>query len=485
MARRRGVIGFLLSVLVLWAAPALGQGCPGDCDSNQSVSIAELIRGVDIALGARAVADCRAVDANNDDAVTIDELVDGVDRALFGCAGGRDTTVRATSSVAVSSVFSLLDFGYIGGGAGGGVAAGLASARRLAQAGGGAGNPGCQPFECISGGVVTGIEEICCDFGRVTITDFQCIIDDGFGNVTERDGFRAIDSEDFDPCDLVIPPGASFVSEFGDYVQSVRDASGNFSIFAANSVSFFTADPEGCVLAQPDPLGLGALGDGFLVSDGSVREIEGNANGVTADTSTTSFALSLDILSFQEDTCEVDVTVTGQLDVSDFLAGEQFSQTYHEYFISEIPLSGGNALLDIDGFTTTDCLGDVYQLTREPLRVSTDAECPTGGVLEVTTLADEKVSTVGYTTSGGLEFDFDDDGSIDQRLGSCEDLELQQCEVATPQEQCAPCDQSGSFECGSELVCAPCLVCEGAPSRCAPPGDFAICEDDIFGEFGF
>ncbi len=481
----KGLGGLLLSLLVFSAAPAIGQTCPGDCDGNKTVSVAELIRGVDIALGAQAVAACRASDANNDGAVTVDELVNGVDRALFGCAGGRDSTVRATSSVAVSSVFSLLDFGQIAGGGGGGASFGglprmIRSASRATQI------SGCQTLECFAFGVFTGTEEVCCFFNRVEITDAQCTTDDGFGNVTERSGFSAFESSDFDPCALEIPPGNSFSSEFTDYSLSIHDPFGNFFVLAANAFESFEANPGGCAQEQRDPFALGAGGDGIRTTDGTMRQIVGNAGGVIADLSTTSSGLSLDIFSSPNDggACVVDVEVNGEIAVSDFLGGEQFSQAFDTFFLTETPLPDGDALLDLDGFTTSDCLGGVYMFTREPLRLALNSQCPTGGVLELS-LSDESVGTIGYTTLGGLEFDFDDDGTIDQRLNSCEDLELQQCGLETPQDQCAPCDLSGSFECGSELVCAPCLTCEGAPSRCAPPGDFAICEDDIFGQFGF
>ncbi|MGH3429201.1 MAG: S8 family serine peptidase [Mycobacteriales bacterium] len=54
----------------------------GDCDGDGHVSIADLIRGVRIALGDAPLADCPSFDQNRDGQVTIDEIVQAVDVAL-------------------------------------------------------------------------------------------------------------------------------------------------------------------------------------------------------------------------------------------------------------------------------------------------------------------------------------------------------------------------------------------------------------------
>lgn len=62
-----------------------GAACAGDCDGNGVVSIAELIRAVNIALGESGAANCRAADENGDERVTIAELIRAVGSALRGC----------------------------------------------------------------------------------------------------------------------------------------------------------------------------------------------------------------------------------------------------------------------------------------------------------------------------------------------------------------------------------------------------------------
>jgi hypothetical protein len=63
------------------------EGCPGDCDGSGAVTVDELIRGVDIALGQQAVSTCAPLDTDADAVVSIAELVAAVARALAGCGG--------------------------------------------------------------------------------------------------------------------------------------------------------------------------------------------------------------------------------------------------------------------------------------------------------------------------------------------------------------------------------------------------------------
>lgn len=59
--------------------------CTGNCDASPEVTVDELIRGVNIALGNAPLDECRAFDSNGDGQVTIDELIRAVDNALYGC----------------------------------------------------------------------------------------------------------------------------------------------------------------------------------------------------------------------------------------------------------------------------------------------------------------------------------------------------------------------------------------------------------------
>ncbi len=79
---RAGVVGVFAIVSMSVASAAV---CPGDCNLDDQVSVDELITGVDMALGMRAMDACAAVDPGNDGRVDIDELVEAVSGALNGC----------------------------------------------------------------------------------------------------------------------------------------------------------------------------------------------------------------------------------------------------------------------------------------------------------------------------------------------------------------------------------------------------------------
>jgi hypothetical protein len=59
--------------------------CPGDCNGSGEVTIDELIRMVNIALGNQPVSDCLAGDLTGDGTIAIDEIVTAVNAAINGC----------------------------------------------------------------------------------------------------------------------------------------------------------------------------------------------------------------------------------------------------------------------------------------------------------------------------------------------------------------------------------------------------------------
>lgn len=101
--QRRVFLIVLGAALTVWclglastAAPAGAQACTGDCAGDGTVSVADLITGVDIALGTRPLSACDAMDGRGDGAVTIDDLLRAVSAALEGCP----PTPTATPSAA-------------------------------------------------------------------------------------------------------------------------------------------------------------------------------------------------------------------------------------------------------------------------------------------------------------------------------------------------------------------------------------------------
>jgi Protein of unknown function (DUF1566) len=86
-------------VVGLAVQPAAASTCVGDCEGNGTVDIADLIIGVNIALGLQSVADCEAF-ANPDGRVDIAQLIQGVSNALNGCPSPPtpSATVLATNT---------------------------------------------------------------------------------------------------------------------------------------------------------------------------------------------------------------------------------------------------------------------------------------------------------------------------------------------------------------------------------------------------
>jgi hypothetical protein len=79
------VAPFTLALLALVPGGAEAAPCPGDCDRDGIVSVAELVRGMTIGLKARAAVVCPAADTDADGDVSVDEAVDAVGAALHGC----------------------------------------------------------------------------------------------------------------------------------------------------------------------------------------------------------------------------------------------------------------------------------------------------------------------------------------------------------------------------------------------------------------
>jgi hypothetical protein len=99
MARRYLVFTFVVATLAC-LHPATAQTCTGDCDGSGSVTVDEVVTGVNIALGSRPLSACTAFDSSNDQTVTVDEILQAVNAALDGCGGGAPTPTRTATPTA-------------------------------------------------------------------------------------------------------------------------------------------------------------------------------------------------------------------------------------------------------------------------------------------------------------------------------------------------------------------------------------------------
>jgi hypothetical protein len=90
-----------------WMMHASGAAalCPGDCNADGTVAIAELVATINVALGATPLSSCPAGDVNGDGAVSVAETVTAVQAALDGCGlGARCPVTRVASSNGVAAL---------------------------------------------------------------------------------------------------------------------------------------------------------------------------------------------------------------------------------------------------------------------------------------------------------------------------------------------------------------------------------------------
>ncbi len=85
---------------VVGASGVFAQSCPGDCDGDSQVSIAELIRGVRIALRQLELSECPVFDTNADGRVAVGELVAAVRAALEVCIADTPTPTSTPTPTA-------------------------------------------------------------------------------------------------------------------------------------------------------------------------------------------------------------------------------------------------------------------------------------------------------------------------------------------------------------------------------------------------
>jgi hypothetical protein len=67
------------------AAINLQPSCAGDCNGDATVTVDEIVMGLNIALNRLPLAECSSLDTNGDGAVTIDELIAALSHALGTC----------------------------------------------------------------------------------------------------------------------------------------------------------------------------------------------------------------------------------------------------------------------------------------------------------------------------------------------------------------------------------------------------------------
>ncbi|HUL98352.1 MAG TPA: hypothetical protein VLU24_02740 [Mycobacterium sp.] len=381
----------------------------------------------------------------------------------FACPPPIDEAgLTASARVATEPIFRLFDF-----------------QARIGTPGGGAGRgsvSGCQQFDCVASGQVTGTERDCCSDGRFSQMFDHCTFDDGLGGVVSLTGSYVLETRDVGVCTGVIPVGASFMASLSGFTHDVLSSDGSFSRTFHELSETFEAAPGGCAAQQAEPLGFGIRGDGRRVIDGELQQFQSDASGhVLVDSESDVNALEVVVGSTgAADRCTVTAALTGSLTSADFLLGTQFKTDVTDLQVVQQPRVGA-LLLGLNGTVGSDCLGDVKLSTVKPLRVDPGDTCFTAGLLDAQ-LGNGTMSATYAET--GLDLAFGPDRSLEQHFATCADVPVDQCSTTTV-GLCGVC--TAEEQCQAGLSCFSCSRnCAGNASRCSPADTFVTCADGVF-----
>ena len=468
------------------------RACIGDCDDSSTVTVDEILAGVSIALGTLSLDHCARFDCDGIGRVTVGCIIQAVDAALNGCGSRPTVSPTATASPTPTSTpsptptptrASIEDEAV--------VAASVRAATepllrlfefqaRVGTPGGVAGRSivsGCQQFDCIVSGQVTGTEEDCCFGTQFTQVFDNCTFDDDLGRVVHLSGAFVLDSDALDVCTGAIPLGARFTASLSSFTHDISFPDGSFSRTFQELNETFEVTTGGCTVRQPEQLGFGIRGDGRRFIDGELRQFQSDGSGnVVVDTETEVSALAMEVRSTGvPDDCTVTAALRGSVTSADFRVGTQFSTDFTGLQIVQPPQAGA-LLLGLNGTVGSDCLGQVTLSTVEPLRLAPGDICFTAGRLNVP--VEGGTVSVTYAESG-LDLDFGADGSVEQHLASCTDVPATDKCITSAVGLCGAC--TAVDQCQGGLSCFPCSDgCTGTTSRCSFSDAFVTCEDGVF-----
>jgi hypothetical protein len=234
--------GLLLSVaaasLIALSASAGAQECPGDCNSDGTVTVDEIVLAVNIALGVQPPTECANADVDGNSAVEVDEIIAAVNAALCGCGEACPTpaptaippTVTPTPGVDVADVVESIALSTHPG------AATIAAFVIAGEGGAGFGAGGAPSVPCPEGGTMA---PFCIDLGgmsNVTADLSDCAIQRGGVEIRATGrvaGIRPVG------CGASLPPNASVSVSFSAVAISVTNLATNVTV---NGVASFSGE---------------------------------------------------------------------------------------------------------------------------------------------------------------------------------------------------------------------------------------------------
>lgn len=427
-------------------------GCVGDCNGDNAVTVNELIKGVNIALGNAELDTCPSFDTNGDLEVTINEIIQAVNAALTGCPpsgptptgqptatptgdatptqtatatglpptqppGTTSVPQRAAATIESTStaLLAIPDFlsailGHIGN-LGAGSGAGLSVPIDI-------------PFDCPAGGggVASCSQTIQPGFPPTlgppsyVVTLNSCMVASSAGATLDFTGSLSAAGQQGDTCvsvpahlDLTIPGlTINAAGATGSTTATFTNVSG--------SATFSGSD----LMCRYDTVSLNLTGTIGV----EAKDISGAVLNSTQLTMTAGSSIVINVEQYGSECVPQIYTTTLQGTMTFTSDGTSIDATFTDYRLRNDASSGMN-LVTVSGQVASACLGTTVQLaTTTVIELVSGMPCPQAGEVIVTS---GPADLVRYTNVGGVEIDLDNNGSVDANFGSCLDPALFQC----------------------------------------------------------
>lgn len=423
--------------------------CVGDCNGDGQITVDELVKGVNIALGNNSLNECRSFDSNGDAQVTVDELIGGVNGALLGCMSDRTETpatpagrtatqthsppagtptptqgetspaptlpvdepsvarraagtveVSGTAMLMISNVFSLI----------------------LQQAGGffGSGSGAVAiPISCPGGGQIM----VDCTQSVIPLplpptigpptyafTADDCQVAGGAETTITLDGsMTLVGQQSGDVCFVSVPQVASLTIPALTIVAAGADGTVTTTLTGVSgSISLSGNDPQ----CEHNTLTAQLTGSMVLETK--------DPQGVTLSTTSAGLhgtTITLVVERFGPSCIPVIYRTTIDGAATFTTGGNTFAGTYSGFTVHNDHTSGAG-MLAVSGAIASECFGTtVVFSTHTPVTAGNAGGCPQGGVVDAA--HEGIVDRIRYTPRGGVEIDTGNDGSVDDSFESC------------------------------------------------------------------
>jgi hypothetical protein len=410
----------IVFVLTSGASAQPTPSCPGDCNLDGTVTIDELLRGVNFLLAGEAPDGCDELDDDRNGQVVVNEMIRAVLEALNGCRFTGDAAAEATAGAAAGVVdsFQVLDIGSAAAG-GAGSSGSAASQFFIAD---GPGSAAGQAPPCAAGGTV---EESCASdaqSSRLAITFSDCRTTSGKRLELIRDGRLVRTVDDGSYCSTrQIADGARVNEELTAFRQAIAVDGEILIDFTGTFMRDFIPDGTSCAGRTGTErydgsmtLRCAAVGE-TTACPPEGRDVMLVARGLTLVRSAVPAGSG----------CARARTLLGRLELRDAISGLAFDAVYRQFVARDIT-GMTSAPIELQGALALDCLGELSINTEIPLLRAADERCPSNGLL-FPRLAGGTEPGLRYLR-GAVEIDLDGDGKSDAQAESCEDMSLARCE---------------------------------------------------------